>query len=1108
VEKLRINDKKYSDDYRDVVNENGENVFDNFVGFFGYFDKFIKNRENFYQKDGKAGRVATRSINENLLFFANNKQIYNTEFPEDLKNDISKEEKDIFEADYCKHFLLQRGISEYNYLIGGINKKINKYNQQNKKKIPFLVNLYRQILSMEERNDYKHIEIKNNDDLLTVLNEFIALNAEKVKEGKLIFKSFIKYCEIGENLEQIYLPKDSMNTISRTIFQSAEDIMALFNKRYFVSLEELKNLMVSNDWLLMDKENKIFKDSVSSIAAGGGDVFLRFISILEAEYEKQFNGFEANTRKGKITNIGYTKNLANLNEKIIWFKGRQGEGKKLVEEEKMGWIEAIKNYSDSVLRIYQITKYLWLPITGDNDDKSYQKIKIEIEGLNKNNDFYNPVNEYIIGYEPFVYRSSFQEYLTKRPFSEDKFKINFNNGRLLNGWDRDKISERLGVIIRDGEKYLLGIINKKDSHCLDDLDSIADKNGIYELMQFKQLTGLYRQLPRMGFPNKKKSVIEISPLVFSVKEEFDNFQKLKKENKIAKTESFDTKKLNILIDYYRRFIREYYKKETIYDFSLLDDKKNYEQISDFYADVDKITYSLCFTKINKEKVKKLSSAGKIFLFEIYCKDFSDKSWGEKNLHTLYFSSLFDANINPNGHIRLGANAEIFYRPASLLEKEQKNELIATKKYQKIDDKFQNPYHLKRYAQNKIFLHFPIILNADVYEKNNINRVVFEFIKNKKDLKIIGIDRGEKNLAYFSVINIGKDGSIRLLKSKDLNLGYLEPLNDLAKKRQDQRKAWQSISEIKGKRNGYISKAIHEIADLIINENAIVVFEDLSGDFKRMRIKFEKAVYQQLELALIKKLNYLTIKKRPIGRAGNYFFAYQLANQIGSYKDVRKQTGIIFYTQASYTSRTCPVCGWRKRIKGLKYKNRDKAKKIFDSKDGVKISFDGKIFKFEYRPEYDKKIADRIDWVDSDVTRIKWNGKIRKNTIYKKGELTNELKGLFRDMDIKKDINLQIKDVESAEFWEKLLYIFHFILEIRNTDSELGIDYIECPHCHFHSDNGFKGFEWNGDANGAYNIARKGLMILERIREGNDNPDLVITQEKWDEFTEKNYQKEK
>ena len=59
----------------------------------------------------------------------------------------------------------------------------------------------------------------------------------------------------------------------------------------------------------------------------------------------------------------------------------------------------------------------------------------------------------------------------------------------------------------------------------------------------------------------------------------------------------------------------------------------------------------------------------------------------------------------------------------------------------------------------------------------------------------------------------------------------------------------------------------------------------------------------------------------------------------------------------------------------------------------------------------------------------------------------------------------------------------------------------------------KGLPQNGDENGAYNIARKGIMLLQRInawanipedkRVGKKrNPDLFISNKDWDEFLSK------
>jgi len=1114
INRLKNLDKKHADDYKNIFNEENKNVFLNFKKFFGYFDTLINNRKNFYQIDGKSGRIATRSIDENINFFAENSYIYHDEFSSELKNELSDEERGIFEHSYFKKCLLQKDITDYNLFVGRVNKKINKYNQHHEKRVAFLYTLYKQILSFEEKEMYKHIEINTDHELVRTLRDFIIINNEKVKASKLIFDMFTKRCMKSENLDQIFLSKDSMNTIAHRIFKPWEEVMFLFGKSHFISIDTFKKLTESLTWKERWEESQnakslIFKDT--SLVKEESSIFINFIEILKKEYLNQFIGFERDTRRGKIEFIGYESAIKNLEEKIAWFEEKSSS---LNDEEKSDWIKTIKEYADVSLRIFQMTKYLWLPITGDEEDKDYMKIKTEIEDLSKDNDFYNLVNEYIIGYEPFGYRMSFQEYLTRKPFLEDKFKINFENSRLLAGWDKDMIDDRTGILLRKKSEYFLGVLDINKRHCLDNLTLLTrDETEEYDLMQFKQLPGIYRNLPRIAFPKKKEPILKPTTEVKNIKEEFDEFQKQKKNKEIGADVKFDNRKLNILINHYRNFLKKNYESEKCYDFSSLDETKQYKNLADFYADVDKVTYSLSFVKIHLEE---LIRKGEIFLFKIKNKDFSEKSKGKaKNLHTYYFEALFETENLRSGRTRLGAGAQIFYRPASINKAEQINSAIQTKeKKQIINDKSQNPYHFKRYSEDKLFLHLPIELNADSYESPEINKNTFDFIKaNKDNLRIIGIDRGEKNLAYFSVISKDANGVLKVEKCGDLNLGYLKPLDDLEKTRQDQRKSWQSIATIKNKRDGYISHAVREITKLILNNKAIVVFEDLSGNFKRSRMKFEKAPYQQLELALIKKLNYLVKKNATVGEPGHYLSAYQLTDEVSSYKDMGKQTGIIFYTQASYTSRTCPQCGWRKRLTGLYYKDRVSAKKRFDQKTGIQLMYNGdnRCFDFAYHPTYDQKeLKEKLDNVSSDVTRVKWDSKKRENIQYKDGELTKKLEEILKNKGIilEQNINTQIQNVDDAGFWEDLINTLRLILEIRNTDNENGRDYIECPHCHFHSDKGFQGMAWNGDANGAYNIARKGAMIANIICDPKNKTDkltwgdLKIDLTDWDKFTQK------
>ena len=127
------------------------------------------------------------------------------------------------------------------------------------------------------------------------------------------------------------------------------------------------------------------------------------------------------------------------------------------------------------------------------------------------------------------------------------------------------------------------------------------------------------------------------------------------------------------------------------------------------------------------------------------------------------------------------------------------------------------------------------------------------------MNIIGIDRGERHLIYLTLIN--QRGEI--LKQKTFNAvgnyNYQSKLEQREKERDEARKSWDSVGKIKDLKEGFLSAVIHEIAKMMIENNAIVVLEDLNFGFKRGRFKVERQVYQKFEKMLIDKLNYLSFK---------------------------------------------------------------------------------------------------------------------------------------------------------------------------------------------------------------------------------------------------------
>ncbi len=89
-------------------------------------------------------------------------------------------------------------------------------------------------------------------------------------------------------------------------------------------------------------------------------------------------------------------------------------------------------------------------------------------------------------------------------------------------------------------------------------------------------------------------------------------------------------------------------------------------------------------------------------------------------------------------------------------------------------------------------------------------------------------------------------------------------------------------------------------------------------------------------------------------------------------------------------------------------------------------------------------------------------------------------------------------------------LFNLMLQMRNSIPNTEEDYIISPvknnkGIFFDSRNCNENQPNNADANGAYNIARKGLMLIERIKKADENQleklDLKITKEDWLNFVQ-------
>ena len=436
-----------------------------------------------------------------------------------------------------------------------------------------------------------------------------------------------------------------------------------------------------------------------------------------------------------------------------------------------------------------------------------------------------------------------------------------------------------------------------------------------------------------------------------------------------------------------------------------------------------------------------------------------------------------------------------------------NEFVANKN--KLNDKKKSifAYEIvknKRYTVDKYLFKLSVKLNYSQPNNNKIdvNSEVREIISNGGIKHIIGIDRGERNLLYLSLIdlkgNIVMQKSLNILKNEHNVKGtdYKGLLTEREGERQDARRNWKKIANIKDLKRGYLSQVVHIISKMMVEYNAIVVLEDLNPGFIRGRQKIERNVYEQFERMLIDKLNFYVDKHKDANETGGLLHALQLTSEFENFKKSEHQNGCLFYIPAWNTSKIDPATGFA-NLFDTRYTNAVEAQKFFSKFDEIRYNEEKDWFEFEF--DYDKFTQ------KAHGTRTKWtlctygmrlrsfkNPAKQYNWDSEVVALTDEFKRILgkAGIDIHENLKDAICNLEGKKDLEPLLQFMKLLLQLRNSRKNPEEDYILSPVA---DENGIfydsrscgDTLPKNADANGAYNIARKGLMLIEQIKNTED-----------------------
>lgn len=1139
---------------KDALNKHLE-IFSRFSVYFG---KYKENRDNMYKSEDQATAIANRIVNENFPKFADNILIYKRlkdnctvqleEVERNLLNYLNDTKlDDVFTPSYFDKCLTQTGIVRYNWFLGGnpnenvigindIGNKFIQHNPQTKLHVKDLrmTMLFKQILSDREQLSYLPQQFAKGENGENELVEAIEQFSSKVRSQNLFGRISRVFALLASNeidTNRVYVVGNNITSLSKMLYGSWNALGEALRSHFVVGTSKKVRQELEKDvreWV----SNKVYSlaDILSVEPELLGEHTTSIRDFLTTLTLNKWDGTAKMWRKNALLsecNDAYATQFLPVQEYLK--KGVSISSNEACKEN-------IKAYLDKYMDILHACEIFRL----GKKDTTFDKDSVYTEY----NSLFETSEDGILTISDIIpLYNKVRSFLTRKVADEGKMLLKFDSPTLADGWDSNKELANNAVILLRNNKYFLLVLNPNDKP---NLDLAKTGNKGYSKMVYHQIGNVAADIPnlmvidgetvkRNGRKDKKTGENRILEIL---KDKYlpDNINRIRKSKSFSKlSPNYNQEDSHEFIEYYKQRLIEYKKNDIEFHFK---ESAEYDSYSDFLDDVAQQKFSISFIDYDEKIVQSWIESNQAFLFQIYNKDFQEGAHGIENMHTLYWREIFSPRNMMSLEYKLNGKAEFFYRRKLLTSSytHKKLSVLVNKTYAdgtpvSPDDyktfvKYFNREEVelsdaqvkllpqvktnrakidivkdKRYTEHKFMFHVPITINfkADNLksEKQFNEYTLVQLREHKDEINIIGIDRGERNLIYVSVINQqGKN----IIPPRHFNLietptfdgnsrkfNYLEKLKQIEGNRDEARKNWTKIENIKELKSGYLSQVVHEISKLVVKYNAIIVLEDLNFGFKRGRFNVERQVYQNFEKMLIQKLNFLVFKKdSPSDSFGNIQNGLQLTAPFTSFKDLGKQSGWLFYVPSEYTSKIDAETGFVNLFNMKKAaENPIEFFKAFKS-----IEYHNGLFYFTFDYSNENLSTVKTDYINVwtlsshgeriAMIRNKESQRMEPQPI----DLTKEMKNVF---DGKIELNSLSKDAiinhpDAEKICKDLFYKFKLLLQMRNSmPNDENVDYLISP---VSSAMPFKTGPDNAmgikdaDANGAYHIALKGLYLLE------------------------------
>jgi len=423
-------------------------VIDVFNRFTTYLTNYHKGRETLYSAEEKHFTVAYRLIHENLPKHMQNLRVYERLCASDCDINFFHEIKaleeflgkikleDVFSVNGFNSVLTQKGIDRYNQIVGGIatentklkglNEVINLWNQAHPtEKLPKFSPLYKQMLSDAETKSFVIDKFENDEQVYEALErsfeELATVTSTKIG-SVLTYESF--YGDIKEyDKNGIFISSDKLADLSVLLFGKWNLLKSLISLNYDKNYAgKKKPTTAAYD---TEKEKALKKVKAYSVA--------ELEEIIVNNSEDVNHADILGVLRANALDILSECKVAERELKHALSLSSKSE-KTLKKNDKL--ISAMKTYLDSIKDVQSPLRLLQANMTAAmKDERFYSDLTALWDSFLPFNSLYNKVRDYV----------------TAKPFSKDKLKLNFGSASFLNGWDSDNIDTRLGILFTKGD---------------------------------------------------------------------------------------------------------------------------------------------------------------------------------------------------------------------------------------------------------------------------------------------------------------------------------------------------------------------------------------------------------------------------------------------------------------------------------------------------------------------------------------------------------------------------------------------------------------------------------------------------------------------------------